>query len=261
MEVAGSTLSFSRAPLAEALAGLAGMGFRTVELAALEGWAHIAPSRLADDLTGEVDRVREALAATGMRPVAINAGLGVGEPGEQLRRGAALFRFAAALDVPVVTLPAGAVAAGLDRAGAALRPLLAAAARSGVTLAVETHMGAVTERPADAASLCGDLPGLRLTLDPSHYWAGPAQGTGWAAVVPFVAHVHLRDAGLGGWPDIQVWPGRGAVDFAAVRAALRAAGYGGRMSVEYIDSMPVKDGPGAAEAAAEMLRQAGIWAP
>lgn len=120
----------------------------------------------------------------------------------------------------------------------------------------------MTERPDAAALLCGEVPALRLTLDPSHYWAGPDQGRGWWACIPFVAHVHLRDAGLGGWPQIQVWPGRGAVDFGAVHEALREAGYEGARSVEYIDTLPVgaaEGGGGAAEAAAEMARGAGGW--
>lgn len=259
MEVAGSTLMFSRAPLDEALSSVAGLGFTTVELAALEGWAHIAPSRLADDFAGELERVRRALGAAGLRAVALNAGLGTEDAAEQVRRARGLFRLAAALNAPVVTLPAGSAAAGLDAAVARLRPLLEEAVRSGVTLSVETHMGAVTEQPATAAALCRALPDLRLTLDASHYWAGPAQGRGWEITLPFVAHVHLRDAGLGGWKEIQVWPGRGNVDFSAVNAGLRRAGYGGCWSVEYIDSMAVKDGQAAAEAAAEMVRLAATW--
>ena len=262
MAVAGSALIFSREPLERALAGVRRLGFATVELAALEGWAHVAPSRVADDPAGETGRVAAALTAAELRPVAINAGLGTEDPAEGRRRARALFGMAAALGVPVVTLPAGAAGAGPGAAAARLRPFVEEAAALGVTLAVETHMGAVTELPAAAAALCADVPGLRLTLDPSHFWAGSAQGGPWRACIADVAHVHLRDAGLGGWPQIQVWPGRGAVDFAAVAAALREAGYRGTQSVEYIDTLPValaEGRGGAAEAAAEMARQAAAW--
>lgn len=259
-EVSGSALIFSREPLEAALTAVRNLGFGTVELGALEGWAHIAPSRVAADPAGETRRVSAALAAADLRPVAINAALGTEDAEEGRRRGRALFGLAAALGVAVVTLPAGAGAAG---AAARLRPLVAEAAERGVTVAVETHIGAITERPGAAAALCREVPGLRLTLDPSHYWAGPAQGRGWQICVPFVAHLHLRDAGTGGWPQIQVWPGLGAVDFAAVHAALAAAGYAGARSVEYIDTLPVardEAGGGAAAAAAEMARQARAWA-
>ena len=253
---AGSTLIFSRRPLREALLGLSHLGFGTVELAAVEGWAHIAPSRLVADFGGELEGVRQGLVDAGLRPVAINAGLGAADPVERHARARALFDLASALGVGVVTLPAGPAEDGAAAAAATLRPLLEEARARGVTLAVETHIGAVTERPAAAVSLCLAVPGLHLTLDPSHYWAGPAQQRGWRDTVPFVAHVHLRDAGAGGWDEIQVWPGRGSIDFALVAAALRQAGYAGTWAVEYIDTLPVRGGPGAAAAAATLLAQA-----
>ena len=259
MRVAGSALTFSREPLGEALAALRRLGFECVELAALHGWAHIDPSRLADDPEAETAAVRLALARAGVRAVGINAGLGAAAAAQRQRRAHALFRLAAACGIPVVTLPAGPAADGAAAAAGDLRPLVHAAAQYGVTLAVETHIGAVTQDPAAAAALCRAVPGLRLTLDPSHYWAGPAQGLGWEAAVPYVAHVHLRDAGLGGWPEIQSWPGRGAVDFPAVDGALRAAGYAGARAVEYIDTLPVSGGGTAAEAAVEMARRAEAW--
>lgn len=259
MQVAGSALTFSREPLGEAMDALRRLGFERVELAALQGWAHIDPSRLADDPEAQTAAVRLALAGAGVRAVALNAGLGDAAAAERQRRAQALFRLAAACGIPVVTLPAGPAGGGAAAAAADLRPMVGAAARHGVTLAVETHIGSVTQDPAAAAALCRAVPGLRLTLDPSHYWAGPAQGLGWEAAVPYVAHVHLRDAGLGGWPEIQVWPGLGAVDFAAVCGALRAAGYVGAHAVEYIDTLPVSGGGTAPEAAVEMARRAEAW--
>ncbi len=256
MTPAGSTLIFSRRLLGDALLGLAHLGFGTVELAALEGWAHVAPSRLVTDFEIEMAGVRRGLVDAGLRPVAINAGLGTADPAERHRRACALFDLAAALGVGVVTLPAGPAADGAAAAVATLRPLLEEARARGVTLAVETHIGAVTERPAAAVALCLELPGLRLTLDPSHYWAGPAQQRGWRDTIPFVAHVHLRDAGLGGWDEIQMWPGRGSIDFALVASELRQAAYTGDWAVEYIDTLPVRGGPGAAAAAAALLAQA-----
>jgi len=272
MRLAGSTLTFSRAPLPEAAGALARLGFTHVELAAVEGWAHVAPSRLVADFRAEAERVRAACAAAGLTPVGINAGLGAtDDPAEQLGAAGAVFRLAAALGVPVVTLPAGPPGpsapgsqAGVDLrpAVARLRPLLEEAQRQAVTLAVETHIGSLTEQPDAAAALCRALPGLRLTLDASHFWAGPAQGNGWEAAVPFVAHVHLRDAGFGGWGEIQVWPGRGTVDWAGVSAALAAAAYRGAWVVEYIDTLPVTPEGTVAQAAAEMARQARAgWPP
>jgi sugar phosphate isomerase/epimerase len=265
VRLAGSTLTFSRAPLSVALEGLARLGFRYVELAAHEGWAHIGPARLAADVAAGVAEVRRALAEAGLQAVALNAGLGRADPGEQRRRAAALARLAAEVGAVVLTVPAAPSPRGEETFAAAgaeiarLEGLLGAVRPYGVVLAVEGHLGTLTEHPATAAALCRAVPGLKLTLDPSHYWAGPAGGRGWEEVLPFVAHVHLRDAGRGGWAEIQVAPGRGQVDFPAVLAALRAAGYDGACAVEYIDTLPVAGGTGAAEAAAEMARLARSW--
>ncbi len=265
MRIAGSTLTFSRGGLAEALAQVAEIGFTEIELAAIEGWAHVSPARLAEDPPGELGRVRQELERHGMRVVAINSGLGGGPPAQREVRGRAVLDLAGRLGAGVVTLPpAGLRAENVrERSGeelALLARLVDAARAAGVVLAVEGHMGGVTEDPASAAALCRAVPGLGLTLDPSHYWAGSAQGQGWEVVAPHVAHVHLRDAGRGGWGQIQLAPGTGEVDFPRVLDVLAQAGYRGAFSEEYIDTLPVVGGQGAAEAARALARLAAGWA-
>lgn len=44
--IACSTLAFSRLTLPDALTRIAAMGFRYVDIAAHEGWAHLQPSEL-----------------------------------------------------------------------------------------------------------------------------------------------------------------------------------------------------------------------
>lgn len=262
--MAASTLTFTRLPLAEALGAVAGLGFRTVEIAAHEGWVHVSPARLAEDQTAVGGAVAAAVRAAGLRVVALNAGLGSADPDRQVTLVGALSRLAATLGAGVLTIPAApppgegvllAVAGEIRR----LAALVAAASACGVQLAVECHMGALTEEPATAAALCRAVPGLRLTLDPSHYWAGVAQGRGWEAVLPHVCHVHLRDAGAGGWAEIQMPVGRGCVDFPAVIGSLRAAAYRGAYAVEYIDSLPLPGGTSSEAQAVAMAHAAAEW--
>ena len=80
------------------------------------------------------------------------------------------------------------------------------------------------------------MPGLGLTLDPSHYYAGPLQGGAFEALLPYVRHVHLRDAG-GSWEEIQVPVGKGRVEFSRLFHLLRQNGYTGDFVIEYIDSI------------------------
>jgi sugar phosphate isomerase/epimerase len=107
-----------------------------------------------------------------------------------------------------------------------------------VQLTVETHVGRLTELPDVAVRLCQEAEGVALTLDPSHYHAGPNRGADYAAVYPYVRHVHLRDAGRR-WEEIQVPAGSGEVDFDALVRGLHGTGYEGKFAIEYIDSIPI----------------------
>ena len=89
-----------------------------------------------------------------------------------------------------------------------------------------------------AVRLCEAEPGLGLTLDASHYYAGPNQGSDFSAVFPYVRHVHLRDAGAD-WEHLQVPAGAGRVDFRRIVEGLHAQGYKGKFAIEYIDSIPI----------------------
>ena len=254
--VAASTLTFSRLPLATALESLTKLGCTAVELAAHEGWAHVDPVALAKD-PELAEAAVAAVKRAGVRVIALNAGFRTSDPVLAHLQVDALADLATRLGATVLTLPAGRDAP--PATAARLAPLLATTQAHGITLAVETHIGAVTEDPKAAVALCHALPGLRLTLDPSHYWAGSAQGRDWERVVPLVAHLHLRDAGKGGWPKIQMAPGTGDVDWTAVLTALRQAGYAGSLAVEYIDTLPIVGGTTAAAATKQMLACAHTW--
>jgi sugar phosphate isomerase/epimerase len=138
---------------------------------------------------------------------------------------------------------------------ARLQDLVAVATDRGVRLTVETHTNQLTEWPAVAVQLCQAVPGLGLTLDASHYVAGPNQGADFSVVFPHVGHVHLRDAGAD-WEHIQVPFGSGRVDLAAIVEGLHRAGYEGKFAIEYIDSIPIVAGAGEADdVPSNILRQ------
>ena len=67
--------------------------------------------------------------------------------------------------------------------------------REGLVLALMTDSTTLTADPAQAAALCKAVPGLALTLDPSHYIQGPHAGGNYDEVFPFVQNVLLRDTG------------------------------------------------------------------
>ena len=259
-----STLGWSRQPLEAAIAGIAALEFGQADLAVLEGWAHIAPSALADGggerVRREADRIRRLLDQHEMRRVsAFNVGLRTDDPAEQRRRLAAVCDLAAALEVPVITL--GAARRGTPLAGEVqrLKGLVPVAADRGVQLTVETHVNQITELPAVAAELCAAVGRLGLTLDASHFYAGPNQGADFSAALPHVRHVQLRDAGSD-WEHIQMPAGSGRVDFGWIVSRLHAAGYQGKFAIEYIDTIPIAAAEGEpADVPANVIRMRDVF--
>ena len=242
-----STLGWSKQSLENALAGIAALDFGGIDLGAHEGWAHVSPAALAAGGPAEVrrqaDDVRRLLDRHALTCPAMNVGLRTSDADEERRRLEAVCALAMALDVRVLCLGAGRRGTPIEQEITRWRALLPITTERGLQLTLETHTNQVTESPSVAAALCEAVPGLGLTLDPSHYYAGPNQGADFSAVYPYVRHVHLRDAGAD-WDHIQLPPGTGSVDFSGISRDLRHHAYTGHFAVEYIDSIAIRAAAG-----------------
>ena len=74
----------------------------------------------------------------------------------------------------------------------------------------------------DAAGHFNYVPGLAVTLDPSHFIFGSKKAASWDPILKYVAHVHLRDTK----PDVfQVRIGQGNVEYGKLVSLLQRAGY------------------------------------
>lgn len=239
MRLAGSALIFSRLPLHEALQQVAALGFQYVDLAALEGWAHIDPSVMAGRVDETTERYRTACNAAQLTPVAINASVR-GSLDFQAQCVDALAAVAANLGVHVLTLAPARKEEPLREDFDRFSRLVPLARAHGVTLTVETHYFMHTEDPAVALRYIEEVPDLGITLDASHYAAGPYWEQGFAELLPYVRHVHLRPAGRS-WAEIQLAVGEGVIDFRGLLRDLQSAGYEGDLSVEYVDTIPGVD--------------------
>ena len=105
------------------------------------------------------------------------------------------------------------------------------AAAFGIEVRIEPHAGSIAPVPELTARLCDDVPGLRLTLDLSHFELQSVTLDRMLTLVPLAGHLHIRAAKPGA---IQVRWRDNETDFAALVAALRAAGYDGAYCVEYV---------------------------
>jgi sugar phosphate isomerase/epimerase len=152
--------------------------------------------------------------------------------------------------VSVITIPVASAGCGLDAEVKRLTALVQLAGGEGIVLAAETRIGTLTEIPDTAVELCKRVPGLGLTLDPSHYIAGPHQGKSYDQVYPYVRHVHLRDTGRNA-EQFQVRVGQGEVEYGRIIAQLSRRGYDRLLTVE-INDLP--DAPYAMDTEVRKLK-------
>lgn len=145
-------------------------------------------------------------------------------------------RVAAELGAPGITiLPGVTWAEDPDAAWATCIEELAwrvdEAAALGVELRIEAHAGSIAPVPELVTRLCSDVPGLRLTLDLSHFELQSVTLDRMLTLVPLAGHLHVRAAKPGA---IQVRWRDNETDLGALVAGLRGVEYAGAYCVEYV---------------------------
>lgn len=272
-----STWGMPRLPVDEALAGIAAIGYRAVELTVIPGYTTDlerldAPQRR---------RIRALLDAHALLLPALagHTSLLAEEP-DAHRRAMARLRATADLAVelagdsapPVLNTTSGGSpqrwAEQKERLRDRLGELVAYAAQRGVVVAIEPHVGAALDRPERVLWLLNEIPSpwLRVNLDFSHFEAaGLPMAETVAALAPYTVHTHVKDV-RGRAPHHEfLIPGEGAFDYPAFLHALQSAGYDGAITVEVsvmVQRRPGYDPLDAAARAYAVLRpafeQAGI---
>jgi sugar phosphate isomerase/epimerase len=228
--VACSTLCFSRYPLDQALRIIGELEFSKVDVAFHEKGPHLRPSQVAKDVALAAQQIR---IGPSLSPAAFSVEIDAqGE--EYIRQLRAVCRLARLSNVTTITIPAAAAGTTAEAEVQRLQRLVHMAEAEGVILCVDTRMGTLTEIPAVAADLCDRVPGLGLTLDPSHFVAGPHQGQNYDIVFPYIRHVHLRDSGRA-MEKFQVQVGQGEIEYGRIIAQLARHHYERLLTVDILD--------------------------
>ncbi|MEW6221673.1 MAG: sugar phosphate isomerase/epimerase family protein [Thermodesulfobacteriota bacterium] len=272
MRLAFSTNAFRRYTLAEAIRGLAGLGYQGVEIMA--DVPHAFPPDLS--LAARRDLAR-LLADCGLAVANINAFMlhALGDtyhpswidPDPARRRlriehTRACLQLAADLGAATISTepggPSGALpeAAALDLFREGLLELAADARRLGVRILIEPEPGLVIETSAQYQAFVQDLdPAVfGLNFDLGHFFCvGEDPATLVRSFGDQLAHVHLEDIAADRRHH-HLAPGAGAIDLAGVLDALREVGYAGFVTVELY---PYEERPLAV--AAEALAFLSTW--
>jgi sugar phosphate isomerase/epimerase len=189
--VCATTDCFPDLPQDEILPTLVDLEFTAVELPLREtGRAWYKPSQVAKSLDHALEAFRDthrlSIAALTVEPA--------GPKDAYSAQLTACCKLAKPLRAVPLVVPAAELGTPFNEEIERLRELVRIASLEGCQVAMRTQIGCMTEDPDTTVVLCNNVKGLGLTLDPSHYIAGPRQGRDFSKVIPYVFHVHLRDS-------------------------------------------------------------------
>ncbi len=231
MFVACSTLCFASKPLEAALRQIVELEFHKIDLAIHENGPHLKPSRVAIDAEAVLHQLRNG---PSLNIASLDIRFGELDAASLARQFAAICRFAKSLTVAVLTIPASARGTPLETEIARLKEMSALASAEGLVLSVLTESETLTCDPGAAAALCEAVPGLALTLDPSHFINGPHQADTFDELYPYVQNVHFRDSGRKPG-EFQVRVGQGEIEYGKVVTQLERFGYDRGLTVAIHD--------------------------
>jgi sugar phosphate isomerase/epimerase len=247
MYVACSTQCFAQLPLERALRLMAELEFSKVDVAINEQGSHLKPSEVARDVAEAALRIRIGPSLT---PAAFSMEFDVKSEQEYLDQLKAICKLARVTAVTLLCVPASSNGSGLDAEVKRLRHLVQLVETEGLILTVPTRIGTLTELPNVARELCERVPGLGLTLDPSHFVNGPHQGAAYDEIFPYVRHVQLRDSGKAAG-KFQVRVGQGEIEYGRIISQLQRYRYDRLLSVALHD---VAEAPFAMETEVRKLK-------
>ena len=217
MFVCVSTECLPDMPLAAAMERLAELEFTAVELDVHEHGGHLTPAEVAANPEAAIAKCSDLQR---LRPVAVS--FAAAESPFVYDHFSACCRLAKTLGVVTMVVESSELGTPFNGEIERLRKMVAIASGLGVVVAVKTSAGRMTQDAETTASLCRNVPGLGVTLDPSHFIHGHKKMASWEPILKYVSHVHLRDTK----PDtFQVRIGQGSVEYGKLVAQLERVGY------------------------------------
>jgi sugar phosphate isomerase/epimerase len=133
--------------------------------------------------------------------------------------------------LPGVDQPERPLEQNLELAAAGLNKYVEICGAHGVQVSFEAHMGSVAATPELALNLVERVPGVKLTVDYSHFVLQYIPVERIHKMLPHAGHIHIRPARPG---KLQTHWSENQIDFVDMLKRLEAAGYQGCASIEYV---------------------------
>jgi sugar phosphate isomerase/epimerase len=220
-----------------------------VDLALFGGRSHIRPEVVRADIPMWAGILTERLARAGLeladffvQPGTTFDVMAVNHPDPKQQDDARdlfgdMLELARRLHTPGITLLPGirfgdeSWDASIQRSAEGLKWRVDAAAKYGIAVSVEGHLGSNVDRPEKLATLVDLTPGLRLTLDYTHFTSVGVPDAEIEPLLAFARHFHCRGAASG---QLQTRFEENTIDYRRVIQRLLEIGYPGYFAIEYV---------------------------
>lgn len=231
MIVAASTECFKELSLEETVDKCVDLEYTNIEIDLHEEGGHLRPSEVAADLNGSIDR---CLNTRRLNIVSYSVRIPpYCETEYEWFESCCLL--ARATKVVTMTIQSAELGTPFNEEVERLRELVKIAERHGVRVSLKNEIGCLSEDPDTIKVLCDNVPGLGLTLDPSHFLCGRYANRDYTKLIPYVFHVHLRDSTK---DDMTVKIGQGEIEYGRLINFLQKQRYNRALSTNI---QPVDD--------------------
>jgi sugar phosphate isomerase/epimerase len=223
--IAASTDCFPDVAIPEVIDILNDLEFTAVEIVLDDRGQQVKPAEVVEDFDESLRLVRDT-----HRMDICSYNVKIDAEGETYYdRFEKVCDLAKATKVVTLTIPSGEHGTPFNHEVEHLQRLVAIADLRGVRIGIKSHLGCLSEDPDTVKNLCDYVPGIGLTLDPSHYLCSTMRNKNYEKLMKYVFHVHLRDSKK---DKLQVRVGQGEIDYSKLITQLQNVGYDQALSIE-----------------------------
>lgn len=223
--VAASTDCFPNIPFPEVIEVLSDLEFTCVEIVFDDNGIQMPPARIVE----EYDECLRLVRDTHRLDICSYTVRIAAEGDVHYERFAKICDLAKATKVVSLTIPSGEHGTPFNQEVEHLQKLVGIAGDRGVRIGLKSQMGRLSEDPDTVKNLCDYVPGIGLTLDPSHYLCSNNRNKNYEKLMKYVYHVQLRDSKK---DQLQVRVGQGEIEYGRIITLLQAVGYDQALSVD-----------------------------
>lgn len=248
MKLACADFTFPLLSHERALALIRLLDIEAVDLGIFGNRSHVRPEMVRSDIPMWSGILKERIAGAGLeladfffQPWTDFTVMAVNHPDAQQQDDAkAIFRdlldMARRLEAPGITMLPGvrfgdeSAQTAIRRSAEALKWRVDEAAKHGIALSVEGHLGSCVDTPEKLATLIELTPGLTLTLDYTHFVLAGFADADVEPLLEHARHFHCRGAAPG---KLQTTYDENTVDYRRILKRMREINYSGYFGIEY----------------------------